>query len=206
MKTTSDSVETRKQRLREVIWELLVAEGLAVPPFPVRGRIPNFVGSEQAANHLDEIKEYREASIVLIAPDYVLFHARVKTLSGGKSILLATPKLREGYLLLEHDKLKGLEKAASTISGSFRYGIRMKRAIGVDFVVEGCVAIDRSGNRLGKGGGYGDEEISVARTLNPSVKVAAICSSKQIVDAVPFTQADQPVDFIVTEIGVIRTR
>lgn len=206
MNRTQDSVEMRKRRLREEIWGLLVKEGLAAPPFPVRGRIPNFVGSDEAAKKLDLIIEYRQANIVLIAPDYALFHARVKSLLSGKSVLLATPKLREGYLLLPHNNLGGLEKAASTISGSFRYGIRMNEPIRVDFVIEGCVAVDRSGNRLGKGGGYGDEEISVARRLNPSVKIAAVCSSKQIVGTVPSTQADQSVDYIVTEAGVITTR
>ncbi len=191
--------------MRERIWKMMVQEGIAAPPFPPDGRIPNFWGSDRAAKNLDEIPEYKDAKVILAAPDYVLFHARLKCLKDRKTLLMATPRLKEGYLLLDPELVKNKEENSATIAGAYRFGTKTPNAIHVDFVIEGCVAVDRSGNRLGKGGGYGDLEISRARRLNQGVKVAVICSSQQVLERVPTEESDEPIDYIVTESGVICT-
>jgi 5-formyltetrahydrofolate cyclo-ligase len=201
----STSIKSEKGRIREQIWKLLLDEKIAAPPFPIRGRIPNFVGSEKAARNLDKVPEYLSAKVVLSAPDYVLFYARIKCLMDGKVLFMATPNLKKGYLLLEPEKICEL-RAASTISGAFRFGKRIQTIMSPDFVIEGCVAVDEEGHRLGKGGGYGDKEIALARIKNPNVTVAVLCSSKQVVDKVPFEEGDQLVDYIITETSVFKIK
>jgi 5-formyltetrahydrofolate cyclo-ligase len=61
------------------------------------------------------------------------------------------------------------------------------------------LAFDRDGNRLGRGKGYYDRFLSRARAAGARLLVIGICFSDQLVDEVPHTDADQPVDGVVTE-------
>lgn len=65
-------------------------------------------------------------------------------------------------------------------------------------MVEGCVAVDMRGNRLGKGGGYGDREIRLVRQKYGDVCVVTTCYPSQIVEAVPAGYRDEHIDIIVT--------
>ncbi|MDQ3894692.1 MAG: 5-formyltetrahydrofolate cyclo-ligase, partial [Actinomycetota bacterium] len=61
-------VRAYKQAVRERVWALLEREGVA--RFPgARGRIPNFVGAERAAERLAELPESRAARVVKANPD-----------------------------------------------------------------------------------------------------------------------------------------
>jgi 5-formyltetrahydrofolate cyclo-ligase len=73
-------------------------------------------------------------------------------------------------------------------------------AVAAAVIVPG-VAFDRAGRRLGQGRGYYDR----ALRANPSVPRFAVAHSFQIVDEVPVTPADEPVDFIVTPSSVLVT-
>jgi len=48
-------VEEQKKALREKIWRLLEDKNVARFPFPIRGRIPNFEGTEKAADLVQEL-------------------------------------------------------------------------------------------------------------------------------------------------------
>ncbi|HPC44847.1 MAG TPA: 5-formyltetrahydrofolate cyclo-ligase [Candidatus Latescibacteria bacterium] len=68
-----------------------------------------------------------------------------------------------------------------------------------DVVIVPGVAFDRSGNRLGMGGGFYDRFLSTVTT--PKI---ALAHAFQIVDAVPVNSHDRRVDLIVTPDEVIR--
>jgi 5-formyltetrahydrofolate cyclo-ligase len=61
------------------------------------------------------------------------------------------------------------------------------------------LAFDRKGNRLGRGKGYYDRFLSRARASGAHCVVIGICFSDQLVDDVPHSESDQPVDGVVTE-------
>jgi 5-formyltetrahydrofolate cyclo-ligase len=61
------------------------------------------------------------------------------------------------------------------------------------------LAFDRKGNRLGRGKGYYDRFLSRARESGAHCLVIGICFSEQLVEEVPHTETDQPVDGVVTE-------
>jgi len=71
----------------------------------------------------------------------------------------------------------------------------------IEAVLVPCVAVDRQGNRLGRGGGYYDRFLS-----RPEVRAVrvALALGAQVVDAVPVGDRDVPVDGIVTEDEVLR--
>lgn len=71
----------------------------------------------------------------------------------------------------------------------------------IDVVLVPCMAVDRRGNRLGKGGGYYDGFL--ARPEVRAVRIA-LALREQVLDAVPVGEGDEPMDRIVTEDEVLR--
>jgi 5-formyltetrahydrofolate cyclo-ligase len=67
-----------------------------------------------------------------------------------------------------------------------------------DIVIVPGVAFDRNCNRLGMGGGFYDEFLSTITA--PKIGLA---HNVQIVDAVPMTAQDQPVDYVITPNEII---
>ena len=68
-------------------------------------------------------------------------------------------------------------------------------------VIEGSVAVDRKGGRLGKSGGFGDLEWAILRevgAINESTPTMTTVHSIQIVKEVPMAEHDAPIDFIAT--------
>ena len=70
----------------------------------------------------------------------------------------------------------------------------------IDLVVTPALGFDRKGNRLGRGSSYYDrffanEELKAAR--------GGFVFAEQLVDSIPVTELDEPVDFLVTDEGVI---
>lgn len=66
----------------------------------------------------------------------------------------------------------------------------------LDVLLMPCQAVDRAGNRLGKGGGFFDRFLA-----RPDLKAERIVIAfhEQIFDEVPVTETDLPVDRIVTD-------
>jgi 5-formyltetrahydrofolate cyclo-ligase len=67
------------------------------------------------------------------------------------------------------------------------------------------LAFDRSGRRLGYGGGYFDRTLSALRARGPLLAVG-VAFSAQEVDTVPEEAHDQRLDWIVTELGALEAR
>jgi 5-formyltetrahydrofolate cyclo-ligase len=61
------------------------------------------------------------------------------------------------------------------------------------------------GHRLGKGGGYGDVEISTLKAMFSNVPVVTTVHDLQVVDSVPFDRKDEKVSLIVTPARTIQT-
>lgn len=154
-------VRTAKRLLREGIWKELETKGVARFPLPCYGRIPNFQDSDEAADRLRASAEWTRANVVFVSPDFAQRKVRENTLSDGKILVMASPRLRQGYVVVHPDDVKGLTVSASTIKGAFNHGkiVGNQEIPRPDLVIEGAFAVDMQGNRLGKGGGYGDAEI-----------------------------------------------
>jgi 5-formyltetrahydrofolate cyclo-ligase len=198
----------KKQALRELVWNELERHGLTTFPRPAHERIPNFVGSEKAAAKLRSIPAYRKAKIIMVNPDAAQLAVRELALLDGKKLLMASPRLRKGFILLDPAKIRNPREAAS-IRGAFRHGMPIDiRGIKVDLIVEGSVAVDTKGGRLGKGGGFGDLEYAILRessAASESTPIATTVHQLQIIESVPMTEHDVPVDFIVAPDRVIET-
>lgn len=197
-------VKEQKRTLRERIWKLMKEENIATPPFPLENRIPNFEGSEEAARLATTLEEWKKARVIFSNPDSAQKKLRELVLKEGKILIMATPKLKEGYLMIEPEEVKGKEKEASSIAGAFEFGKKLERLLKPDLIITGCVAVDKRGFRLGKGGGYGDREISTFLKEFGEIKVITTVHDLQIVEEVPLEEFDTCVDYIVTPTKIIK--
>jgi 5-formyltetrahydrofolate cyclo-ligase len=70
----------------------------------------------------------------------------------------------------------------------------------IDLVVAPALAFDREGNRLGRGGSYYDRFFANEELKAPRCGFAF---AEQLVDSIPVTRSDKPVDFLVTDERII---
>jgi len=202
----------RKREIRERIWDLLERSGVAAFPRPVHGRIPNFVGAESACRKLRESGEWASARVVKINPDAPQRPCREAALAEGKVVVMPTPRIREGFLLLDPRAVpRGAYREASTISGAFRWGVKInpREMPQIDLVVIGSVAVNPGdGARLGKSHGYAELEWGIATALgkaSESTPVATTVHELQLVDDdIPQEPFDLPVDLIATQTRALR--
>jgi len=197
------NIASRKQELREKVWNEMEGSGIAVFPLPCRGRIPNFIGAEATAQKLRDLEEWKKARVVFVNPDSPQRKVRENALKDGKILVMASPRLKKGFILIDSAKVKGKERFASTIEGAFKFGFEVRDFPRPDLVVEGSVAVDRYGHRLGKGHGYGDIEIQMLKDMFGVIPVVTTVHDAQVVDNVPFEEKDEKVSIIVTPTSII---
>lgn len=207
-----DSVQKRKDALRNRIWDLLVEKDVARFPLPPHGRIPNYIGVDICANMLIGVQEWEGANILKCNPDSPQRPVREAALAQGKTIYMAVPRLREErcFIELHKDRILGPPSRGSTIKGAFKYGKKvgpehMKK---VDLVIAGSVAVNAQGDRVGKGGGFSDLEFALAREfgiVGEDTPVVTTVHFLQVVEEIiPMTSHDVPLDILVTPKGVTK--
>lgn len=198
-----------KDEIRRRVWRSLREKGVARFPFPIEGRIPNFVGAEAAASRLAGSRIYLDANVLFSNPDSPQRFVRELALRDGKTLVMASPRLRSGFILLDPKKIPSRYiSQASTIRGAFRWGTRVEVPPQIDLKVTGSVAVTTNGARLGKGGGYSDLEYAILRELgciDEDTPVVTTVHELQIVDYIPMTRHDVPVDYIFTPRRTIKT-
>lgn len=202
-----------KQEIREEIWRIMEERNIARFPRPVHGRIPNFVGAEEAAKRLAELEEWVDARVIKSNPDSPQKPVREFALKEGKIVYMAVPRLSELECFIELDPrfLGSNASRASTIKGAFKYGrkIHPKDMKEVDLVIAGSVAVNEKGGRVGKGGGYSDLEFAIARhfdLISESTPIVTTVHPVQVVDFdIEMKEHDVPLDAIVTKSRTFRT-
>lgn len=201
-----------KAELRQRVWSALQEGGHS--RFPgAEGRIPNFRGAEDAAERLRTLEEWAGAATIKSNPDSPQWPVRQRALEDGKVVFMAVPRLAEPepFFCLDPDDLADTPRHASSIKGASRSGrkVALEDLDPVDLVVAGCVAVDESGARLGKGGGFSDLEFALAweaGLIGPGTVVATTVHEVQVVEKgeIPVTDHDVALGLIVTPERVIR--
>ena len=200
-----------KAALRDEAWSAL--EDAGASRFPgARNRIPNFVGAEDAAERLRATAAWADAHVLKCNPDSPQWPVRQRALEDGKVVVLAVPRLAEDppFLVLDPDRLAVSPREASSIKGAGRHGVptAVDDLAAIDLVVQGCVAVDEEGARLGKGGGFADLEFAItgaAGLLADEVVVATTVHDSQVVapGRIPLGEHDVRLDLVVTPMRTI---
>ena len=203
-----------KAALRDQVWSAMSAARAA--RFPgAKGRIPNFVGAEAAAERLRATERWAAAGTVKANPDSPQLPVRQRALEDGKVVFMAVPRLAEPepFFLLDPAHLADRPRAAASITGATRSARRVAVAdlAPVDLVVSGCVAVGEDGARLGKGGGFADLEFALAAAaglIGPHTLVVTTVHELQVLPAgaIPTTAHDVPVDLAVTPDRIVDCR
>ncbi len=197
-----------KDAIRREVYRRLNESGAARPPFPIEGRIPNFEGAEEAAKKLLEIKSFVDADVVKVNPDSPQRPVRRLALSMGKKVVMPTPRLKKGFLLLDPRVIRSVDYA-STIRGAFRLGklTPLEDLPKINFIVEGSVAVGRDGSRLGKGEGYAELEYAIlleAGLIEYEVEIASTVHPLQVFDKLPRDPYDVSLTYIATPRELLR--
>jgi 5-formyltetrahydrofolate cyclo-ligase len=195
-----------KDQFRQEIWKAMDREG--VSRFPgAEGRIPNFAGAKLAAERLASHRLWKRARVIKANPDSPQTHARRAALEEGKTLIMAVPRLRDPhpFRLLDPKRLsRQATREAATIKGALRHGriVAVDDLPEVDFVLCGSVAVNLSGARIGKGGGFSDLEYGIlieAGRIDAHTIVATTVHPIQIVrEHLMMTDHDLPVDLVAT--------
>ncbi|CAN5177479.1 hypothetical protein BH23ACT9_BH23ACT9_30190 [soil metagenome] len=138
---------------------------------------------------------------------------RQRALEDGKTLYIAVPRLagEHPFLALRPDELIVSARKAASIKGSGQHGspVAVNDLVPIDLVITGCVAVDASGARLGKGGGFADLEFALAQAagmITASTVVATTVHDSQVLDVgrIPVTGHDASVDLVITPTRTIR--
>lgn len=160
---------------------------------------------EALASRLREWPGWREARTVL---SFLSTREEIDTspinrllLAEGKA--LGLPRIHAGGLTFHRVRRPGAVRTKN------RYGIREPSSalplVSLDahtLVLVPGMAFDRSGMRLGRGGGFYDRFLAGLA----EVQTVGVCYAAQTVDGIPFGPNDIAVLWIATELGVVRAR
>lgn len=204
-----------KDALREEIWAAL--KRTAASPSDPFGHIPDFVGSDRAAERLAALPIWQAARVIKCNPDKAQAPVRLRALRDGKLLYMAVPRLIDARCFVELSaellRIKGVDPAeAAPWQGALEHGrlVAFEEMVPIDIVVTGCVAVTRNGGRTGKGAGFADLELGMLRTLHllrPGTPIITTVHPLQVVDdaRVPMQRHDSALDWIVTPDEVIET-
>ncbi len=184
-----------------------------VSRFPgAEGRIPNFAGAKLAAQKLAGHRLWKRARVIKANPDSPQTHCRRQALEEGKTVVMAVPRLRDQhpFRLLDPRNLSQKQvREAATIKGALRHGkvVALEELPPIDFVLCGSVAVNLSGARVGKGGGFSDLEYALLieeGLIDDHTTVATTVHPIQILrEHLPLTDHDLPIDMVATPRAVI---
>lgn len=160
--------------------------------------------SRKACRNLLSISQFQSASTVMMYlslpheadTSEVILHAWQL----GK--VVAVPKISWQQRHMMPVQIHSLETGFSTSSWGLRNpiaGVPMPFE-DIDLVVTPALGFDRKGNRLGRGGSYYDRFFANAELR------ASRCGfgfEEQLVEAIPVTEHDEPMDFLVTDEEII---
>ncbi len=160
--------------------------------------------SRKACQNLVSTSQFQSASTVMM---YLSLPHEVDTSEAilhawqlGKTVVVPKISWQQRHMIAV--QINSLETGFSTGASGLRNpiaGLPMPFEE-IDLVVTPAVGFDRKGNRLGRGSSYYDrffanEELKAAR--------CGFAFAEQIVESIPVTELDEPVDFLVTDEGVI---
>jgi len=160
--------------------------------------------SHKACQNLISTPEFQNASAVMM---YLSLPHEVDTSEAilhawqlGKTV--AVPKISWQQRHMIPVQINSLETAFSTEASGLRNpvtGLPLPFEE-IDLVVAPAIGFDRKGHRLGRGGSYYDRFFA-----NKQLKASrcGLAFAEQIVDFIPITERDEPIDFLVTDEEII---
>ncbi|CBX99393.1 hypothetical protein IAQ61_000503 [Plenodomus lingam] len=179
---------------------------------------PDFRHSDIAMDHVAELPCYTSASTILITPDNSLEGLRYRALRDGKKVLVATYRLRRGFVLLDPARIEeGSRRLASCLDGMEKSGLGRAvtmaqlrdEGVHVDMCVTGALVVNEQGVTIWEGQALFEVQWALLQdieVLSDSTPVAAVVHACQVVDEaalgverfMPDKNGEVQCDFVVT--------
>jgi len=164
--------------------------------------------SRQICEHVLSWPLYQKAETImcyLALPDEPQTDALVRAaLAGGKQVCVPCLRKQEFGVMdaAAINDLDDLEVGRLGLKEPRKKNRRLVDPQAIDLILVPGVAFDNAGNRLGRGAGYYDRFLARAT----SATLAGMLWQFQIVDAIPATGHDIPMEYLITEDGIRRCR
>ncbi|MCY6382359.1 5-formyltetrahydrofolate cyclo-ligase [Hoeflea prorocentri] len=170
--------------------------------------IPDFEGSEIAADRILDMQKCKDADFLFITPDNCLVDLRRRLIEQEKTFFMSTYGIYRGFLMIEPGMVpKGAELYAAWLDGMEHFGrpvlLEEIAAHGrIDFLVTGASAVSIDGVRFGKGHGFFDLEWGMFTDLGlvgeDTPVVAAVHDCQVVHEKLHPSATDILVDYIAT--------
>jgi len=160
--------------------------------------------SRKACEHLVSTEQFQNASTVMLFLSLPHEVDTSEVILGAWQLgkIVAVPKVSWEQRHMIPVEISSLETGFSTGNWGLRNPtVGMPVPFGdIDLVVTPALGFDRQGNRLGRGGAYYDRFFAHERL---SACRCGFAFAEQLVESVPVTEHDQPVDLLVTDEEII---
>ncbi len=198
-----------KQILRQ---ELGARFGGLWPESGPADRPPLFPGLGRAAERLRRQPEYRRAGLVAVMPDPALLQVRINALQDGKTLIAATPGLKQGLVRISPQDLPLPRRSRELRGGALAKAGRILRLPGAKLgkaglVVGAVMAVDSRGLTLGDGRGLLDLFHALLEALGAITRatpLAVLAAEEQILPELPGEPWDVGADLVLTPERVLR--
>ncbi len=198
-----------KQILREKLAQRFARLWPLDQPGPLRP--PEFPQAGKAAERLRRQAVYRAARVIAIQPDPVLLQARINALMDGKTLIAATPGLKQGLVRLSPDMVPVAARSRELTGHAMIKSGRQLRFpaanLGkVDLVVGSCLGFDQEGRLLGDGRGLLDLFYAILRHLGlkPEASLVVLAADEQRMEALPRQEWDAAANLVITPEQALR--
>lgn len=161
--------------------------------------------SRAACASLMELKEFREARVVMLYTPIPLevdcIELALSAWQDDKTVLLPKVDWSQRHMLalqcrsLDDEMVMG-RHGIDEPAGGEPWPLEE-----IDFIVVPALAYDRHGNRLGRGGGFYDKFLASG---GMRAVTCGLGFAQQVLDRLPTTSTDYPLDLLVTDEEVLR--
>lgn len=201
--------------VRQRIWEKLAEVARPDTRFHMNFAevIPDFDGSESAADRITALPAYQQSQLAFVTPDNSLVDLRRRLIEAGRPFVVSTYNILRGFLFIAPGSVpKDHEHYAAWLEGLEYFGKPISleditRLGRFDFMATGASAVSTEGIRFGKGHGYFDLEWGMFTDLglasDTTPVVAAVHDVQVVDDKLPASETDIVVDLIATPSRII---
>ncbi|KAH9862997.1 hypothetical protein J1614_010667 [Plenodomus biglobosus] len=179
---------------------------------------PDFRHSDIAIGQVAELPCYKNASTILITPDNSLEGLRYRALRDGKRVLVATYRLRRGFVLLDPANIdEACHRHAACLDGMEKSGLGRAvtmaqlrdEGVNVDMCAVGALALNEQGVMIWEGQALFEVQWALLQdigVLSNNAAVAAVAHACQVIDEValgvdkfvPDKKGEVQCDYVVT--------
>lgn len=165
------------------------------------------------AERLRRLLVYRNASCVLVPPTAFFRQTAVNVLLDGKSLVFSSPKMHQGFYLVNPQRIPRPQRASAASFRSpnpwaHRIAHRAGEKVRVDVIVMPCLAASRNGGRLGDGSGLMDLQaacLGALGWLHARTAVVGVVPEAHLLDTIPMKSTDVFLHWIITEHRALQT-